>query len=147
MKKVLDIHRCYSHDCRFLILFFVSVFCSPFVLGILVKGHQVEQFPHTAPDTLAIAFLQLLGIKIRGGVGAEARFQEQLMAGQQDFPDDIAVLPEVSPHLFHPDVIKTEIPAIAIVFDDAMADMVEPEDNVSCRYDLIGAIVRGDMTD
>ena len=147
MKKVLDVHRCYSHDCRVLILFFVCVFCSPFVLGILVKGHQVEKFPHTAPYPLAIAFLQFLGIEVRGGMGAESRFQKQLMTGQQDFADDIAILPEMSSHLFHPDVIETVIPAIAIVLNDAMADMVEPEDNVPCRYDLIGPIVRGDMPD
>lgn len=118
-----------------------------FILGVGVKGNEVEQSPHTAPDPVAVAFFQFLRIQVGSGMGPYAGLHEQVIAGQQDLPHHIAVLPEMPSPRFHPEVIKTVEAAISIVLDDAETDMVEPKGHIAARDDLVRPKVRGDISD
>ena len=110
----------------------------PFVLGVLVKGHQVEQLPHPTADTRSVALLQFLGVQVGGGMGAEARIQEQLVAGKQDFPHHVTVLPEVPSHRLDAQIVKTIEPPIPIILDDAVADMVDTENDIAAWHHFVG---------
>lgn len=118
-----------------------------FILGLGVKGNEVEQLPHTAPDPVTVALLQFLRIQIGRGMGTYASFHEQVITGQQDLPHHIAVGSKVSSPGFHPEVIETVEAAIAIIFDDTETDMVEPKGDIAGRNDLVGPKVWGDVSD
>lgn len=116
----------------------------PFILATGIETHQIKEFPHSGTHPVPIADLQFLGIEIGGGVGLDLMVHEQFIAGQEDLPQDIALLAKMDPIGFHPQIIKTKGLGISIVPNDLIAQVVEPKDNVPGRNDRIGPMVGHD---
>src|SRR5690606_3196695 len=66
---------------------------------------------------------------------------KKVIAGEQYFTDDIAVLAEMPSGGFHPQVVQAMEPTVAIMLDDGITDVVEPKHDVPCGDDLIGPFV------
>ena len=118
-----------------------------FVLCILFEGDQVEHFPHPAPYPFPVPFLELVRIEVRGSMGLDAVLKEEFVPREQDFPDYVAVLPEMPSDGLYPEVVETVKAVVAIVPDDLVADVVETEGDVASRDDLIGPDMGHDMPD
>lgn len=55
-----------------------------FIPSLLIKRHQIKQFPHSAPHPVAIVFFKFISTKIGGGVGFDFPFgvQKKFISGQ-----------------------------------------------------------------
>ena len=51
----------------------------PLIPSSLIKSHQIKQLSHTWAYPITVAFLQLLGIEVGGGMGLDVMVQEQFV--------------------------------------------------------------------
>lgn len=119
----------------------------PFVLCVLFESDQVEHFPHPAPYPFAVPFLQFVRIEVRRCMGLDAVPKEQFVSGEQDFPDDVAVLPEVPSDRLDPDIVEAVKTVVPVIPDGTVPDVVEAEGDVPGRDYLIRPDMRNYMPD
>lgn len=112
-----------------------------------IKGNEIEQLPHTAPDAVAIALFQFLCIQVGSRMGPYPGLHEQVISGEQDLPHYVTIGTKMPSIRFHPQVIETVKVSISIILDTPEPDMVEPKDNVAGRDDLVGTVMWGDVPD
>lgn len=80
-------------------------------------------------------------------MGFDAVLQVYLVPGQQNFPDDIAILSKMSAHWLYPDVVETVKTVVPIILDDPVPDVVKTKSDVPGGDYLIGPDMGHDMPD